>query len=258
MAEGQGDIVKTDQGAINARILAKEVKTDFRRVESASLKMTCRFQSAEGKRLFVRYFHSLQLLVHFVSVIARTKLEAEDIEKVEASIRQKLEAVNKEMNTAIDGAELLFRNHAITTFATYDTQPLELKVGIISSSGRRFYEILEKFDQLMPLLQTLEIHEVITVKDADIQRHGMKRSLRTMMRSIRSLASGIRRRMNEHTGKDGGVAAGDQVANADEAASADETMEEVTQIASSASDIGNLAKSADADMNFAGGHNEPL
>ena len=32
------DFVKHDQGGVNARILAKETKADFRRVEAASLK----------------------------------------------------------------------------------------------------------------------------------------------------------------------------------------------------------------------------
>ena len=40
---------------------AKETKTDFRRVEAASLKMPARFTSAEGKRFFVRLFNTLQL-----------------------------------------------------------------------------------------------------------------------------------------------------------------------------------------------------
>ena len=44
--------VKVDQGGVNARILAKEAKADFRRVEAASLKMPTRFTSAEGKRFF--------------------------------------------------------------------------------------------------------------------------------------------------------------------------------------------------------------
>ena len=41
-------IVKMDQGGANARILAKETKADFRRVEAASLKMPVSFASAEG------------------------------------------------------------------------------------------------------------------------------------------------------------------------------------------------------------------
>lgn len=199
MADTQ--IVKVDQGAVNDRILAKEVKADFRRVEAASVKMMTHFTSAEAKRLFVRFFSTVQLNAHFVSVIARTKLKHEDVERVEAALRERIESVTDDLNKAIDGAEALFKNNGITHSATYDTRPLELEVGIISSSGRRYFEVLHKLDQLMPLLQTLEIHEVITPRDADIQRAGFKRAIRGVAGTARNLASGLRRRMNEFAGK---------------------------------------------------------
>lgn len=194
-------IVKVDQGAVNDRILAKEVKADFRRVEAASVKMMTHFTSAEAKRLFVRFFSTVQLNAHFVSVIARTKLKHEDVERVEAALRERLESVTDDLNKAIDGAEALFKNNGITHSATYDTKPLELEVGIISSSGRRCFEVLHKLDQLMPLLQTLEIHEVITPRDADIQRAGFKRAIRGVAGTARNLATGLRRRMNEFPAK---------------------------------------------------------
>ena len=98
-------IVKVDQGAVNARILAKEAKADFRRVEAASLKMPTRFTSAEGKRFFARLFNTLQLNTHFISVIARTRLEHEDVAKIEDTIRAQMDAVTANLNHAIDGAE---------------------------------------------------------------------------------------------------------------------------------------------------------
>ena len=189
-------IVKVDQGAVNDRILAKEVKADFRRVEAASVKMRTHFTSAEAKRMFVRFFNTVQLNAHFISVIARTKLKHEDVERVEAALRERLEAVAQDFNKAIDGAEALFKVNGITTIATYDTKPLELEIGVISSMGRRYLELLTKLDQLMPMLQTLEIHEVITPRDADIQRAAFKRGIRTVAGAARSLAGGLRRRMN--------------------------------------------------------------
>ena len=194
MAESH--IVRMDEGAVNARILAKEVKADFRRVEAASVKMMARFASAEAKRQFVRYFSTLQLNAHFVSVIARTRLKPEDVARVEAVLREQLVAAADELNKGIDGAEALFKVNGITRVATYDTLPLELEVGIISSSGRRYFEIMNKLDQLMPMLQTLEVHEVITAGDADIQRAGFKRLIRNLATSARNMASGLRRRMN--------------------------------------------------------------
>ena len=84
----------------------------------------------------------------------------------------------KELNQAIDGAELLFKNHSIETVATYDTVPLEVEVGITSALGRRYFELIHKLDQLMPLLQTLEIEEVITEKQVEQQQNALLRRRR--------------------------------------------------------------------------------
>jgi hypothetical protein len=194
MTESQ--IVRMDDGAVNARILAKESKTDFRRVEAASVKMMTRLASAEAKRQFVRYFSTLQLNAHFVSVIARTRLQPEDIARVETLLREQLVAAADELNKGIDGAEALFNAHGITRVATYDTRPLELEVGIMSSAGRRYFEIINKLDQLMPMLHTLEVHEVMTADAVDRQRAHFKRMIRHLARSARNMASGLRRRMN--------------------------------------------------------------
>lgn len=189
-------IVKVDQGGVNARILAKEAKADFRRVEAASLKMPTRFTSAEGKRFFARLFNTLQLNTHFISVIARTRLEHEDVAKIEDTIRAQMDAVTANLNHAIDGAEALFKAHGITSAATYDTVPLDVDVHVLSSIGRRFLEVLGKLDQLMPLLQTLEIHEVITTQAVDVQRATLKRQVRDVANGARNFAMGLRRRMN--------------------------------------------------------------
>jgi hypothetical protein len=215
--------VKHDQGGVNARILAKESKADFRRVEAASLKMRASFASAEGKRLFARYFHTFQLGVHFISVIARTRLDHAEVAQVESTIRMQMERVAEELNRAIDGAEALFQAHGITEVATYDTVPLVLEVGVLSSGSRRYLEILGKLDQLMPLLQTLEIHEVITPVAVDKERAALKRKVRDVANGARNLATRLRREMNALGGVRGG---GDAAAaeSQDEPAAAQEPV----------------------------------
>lgn len=199
-------IVRLDQGGVNARILARESKADFRRVEAASVKIATRFYSAEGKRIFVRMFSTLQLNTYFISVIARTRLEHEDIHKIESSLRERMETASKALDRAIDGAEALFAAHGINAPATYDAQPLEVQVGVLSSMGRRYLEVIGKLDQLMPLLQTLEIHEVITTDALDVQRAQLKRQVRDVANMARNLAMGMRRRMN-------GIAANQQTSS---------------------------------------------
>lgn len=190
------EFVKHDQGGVNARILAKESKADFRRVEAASLKLKASFASAEGKRLFIRYFNTFQLGGHFISVIARTRLNHDDVAKVEAAIRAQTEKVAEELNHSLDGAEALLKANGITSLATYDTVPLELEVGVLSSSSRRYLDLLTKLDQLMPLLQTLEIHEVITPQAVDIERAALKRKVRDVANGARNVAARLRREMN--------------------------------------------------------------
>jgi hypothetical protein len=197
-------IVKMDEGGVNARILARETKADFRRVEAASLKIPTRFTSAEGKRFFVRHFNTLQLNVHFISVIARTRLDHAEIEQVEAAIRTRMETATENLNKAIDGAEALFKAHGILGAATYDTVPLDVEVGVLSSSGRRFLELLVKLDQVMPVLQTLEIHEVISAQAVDVERASLKRQVRDVANGARNFAMGLRRRMNTLDARDGG------------------------------------------------------
>lgn len=191
-----------DTGEANRRILNKdEYRADFRRVEAASLKRKTRLASAEGKRIFARCFYSFQASLYFVSALGRTKVPHEYVEQIEQAVRNKMDEGTKELNQAIDGAELLFKNHSIETVATYDTVPLEVEVGITSALGRRYFELIHKLDQLMPLLQTLEIEEVITEKQVEQQRSRFKRIVLALSSMMRNFAMGCRRRMNEADAK---------------------------------------------------------
>jgi hypothetical protein len=187
-----------DRGEANKRILGKdEYRADFRRVEGASLKRKTALASAEGKRIFARCFYTLQINMYFVSILGRTKLPHESVEEIELAVRTKLEAAATQVNKAIDGAEALLKNNNIEVIASYDTVPLEIEVGITSALGRRYFELIHKLDQLMPLIQTLEIEEVISEKQAEQQRSIAKRLVLALASTARNLASGVRRCMNE-------------------------------------------------------------
>lgn len=223
-------IVKVDQGAINARILAKEAKADFRRVEAASLKISTRFTSAEGKRFFARLFNTLQLNAHFISVISRTRLDHDDVARIEDAIRARMEAASAALNQAIDGAEALFKVHGITSAATYDAVPLDIEVHVLSSLGRRYLEVLGKLDQLMPLLQTLEIHEVLSTQEVDIQRASLKRQVRDVANGTRTLAMGLRRQMNTMAEKAGDKQLSPEEADSDKPAADNEATAIVSPV----------------------------
>jgi hypothetical protein len=189
--------VTPDDGRINERILARETKIDYlARIEAAHIKINVSFSSPEIKRLFLRFFDSAQLHMHFVSVLARTRLPHEIVERVEQDIADRLEAQIKDVNTAIDGAATLFHNHGITSQAEYDAQPMNLIVRVVSRYGRRYLELLMKVDQLMPLLENLAINDVITPRELDIRKGSFKNAVKSVAYSSRRLASGLRKRMN--------------------------------------------------------------
>jgi len=187
-----------DQGEANRRILGKdEARADFRRVEAASLKRKTSLASAEGKRIFVRCFYSFQASMYFVSTMGRTKLPHEYVEQIEAAVRAKLDQAMTELNNGIDSADAKFKTNNIESVATYDTVPMVEEVGITSALGRRYFELIHKLDQLMPLLQTLQIEEAITEKNEEQLRSMYKRIVLSMSSSARNFALGCRRRMNE-------------------------------------------------------------
>lgn len=194
----ENKLARLDAGETNRRILDKEEnRQDFRRVEAASLKRRTKLQSAEGKRLFVRCFYSFQASMYFVSAMGRTKLPHEDVELIEADVRKQIEAGTEELNKAIDGADALLKQHSIDSVATYDTVAMEEEVGITSALGRRYFEMIHKLDQVMPLLQTLQIEEVISERQEEKQRSLLKRKILSITSSARKFNVGIRRRMND-------------------------------------------------------------
>lgn len=189
-------IVTADNGGVNDRLVAKAVKADFRRVESASRKIPALVYSPEGKRLMVRHLDSLQLCMHFISVIARMSMPQELIEKVEGEIIALIEEVNATVDQAIVEAERACNAQGITKLATYDTEPLSLELRIISTFGRRYMELISKVDLLMPMLETLAIEEVISLKELGVRKGEFKHQIKRVVGAARNFQASIYKHMN--------------------------------------------------------------
>ena len=67
---------------------------------------------------------------------------------------------------------------------------------MISSFGRRYLELMTKVDQLMPMLETLAIDDVIEVAQLDLQKDLAKKSVRQVAGAVRNFAGGLRQRRN--------------------------------------------------------------
>ena len=190
-------IIRLDEGGVNVRILKRQIQADFRRVESASVKLHVRFGSPEGKRLFVRSFHSFQLLTHFISTIGRINLNDARIQHFEQTIRAAVDRVTHHLDLEMDKAEGLFKAHGVTQLASFDTKPLEMRVPVLSSLTRRYLEAIGKLDHYMDVLQTLEFYDIWSQSTIDQQRATLKRDLREVVRDTRALAADLRREIDD-------------------------------------------------------------
>lgn len=196
MATTKQSIIDSDRlGLTNIRLLNKEDRIDYSRVEGPSLKITSKFLSPEGKRLFLRLFGMAQLQFNFIGGVARAVMDVEVIAPLVDAIKVRIDELHATLNTAIDGAELLFKQHGIANVASYDTPPLEVEVPILCALGRQYYEALVKFDQLMPLLQTLQIHEVVSDAVAAESCARLKGDFRKTAGVSRRMADRLRTRL---------------------------------------------------------------
>ena len=198
-----------DTGQVNERILNKdEYRADFRKVEGASLKRTTHLSSPHAKRMFARCFYSFQASMYFISQLGRAKLDHEVVERIEQNIREALDAATDEINKAIDQAEALLKHHNIETLASYDTVPLQEQIGITSSFGRRYFDLMHKLDIVMPMMETLAIEEIISERELETRRSLYKRVVLSISTKARNLWMGVRRRMNERDARLAAEAAG--------------------------------------------------
>ena len=67
---------------------------------------------------------------------------------------------------------------------------------MISGLSRRYLEMIGKVDQLMPMLETLAIDNVITQRELDIQKARFKKMIKRVANVSRGFAGGLRNRMN--------------------------------------------------------------
>lgn len=189
-------LAQLDSSRINRRILAsKRYLVDFRGVEAASLKQTTRLTSAEGKRLLARCFYIYQKNLYNIGSFGRLKLAPEEIGKLENHLRALLEKSDRELSERTTWAENLLKKGKIEELASYDEEPLAMEVGVISSLGARYLKLIHKMDRLMPLLQTLEIEELITREVFERQRARCKRIILHVSAVCRTLAIGVSKRM---------------------------------------------------------------
>lgn len=189
-------VIREDHGRTNRRLLAREATADWTRIESASRKVKVTLSSPEGKRLYLRCFNVTQSNFHFISVIARTRMPVEEIDKIEREMLAALDARVAQINQVLVDTEAKCHAHGITELASYDIEPLNIESKVFSFFGRRLLELIGKVDQLMPMFETLCIDEVLTSTQLNNDKSHVKKTVRDTARNTRTVRMNLERRIN--------------------------------------------------------------
>lgn len=191
---GNVSVIRQDHGEMNQKLLQRQALASLAPVESAGRIVKMSLSSPEGKRLFLRYFDITQLHMHYISKIARLSLPDADIEQVEKQVlelvEEKIDSIDKEMVRVEQ--ELHKKN--IDSLATYVIEPLTLEVRMLGKIGRRLLELIAKVDQLMPMLETLAIDELISESQLSIKKNLFKRMVRSVGGIVRTLKIGLQKK----------------------------------------------------------------
>lgn len=185
-----------DHGETNVRLLAREVKADFRRVESASRKIRTTLHSPEAKRLFLRFYNSVALNMHFISVIAPINLPASEVDDVVNKLGDMVEESSMALNAELVHAEQLCHRNGIVDLATYDIEPLVVDARVHSRLGRHYLELICKIDQLMQILETLVIDEAMSNVEMSERKAKTKRMVRVIGSAVRHARFDLHKRIN--------------------------------------------------------------
>lgn len=193
-SNGNVSVIRQDHGEMNQKLLQRQALESLAPVESAGRIVKMSLSSPEGKRLFLRYFDITQLHMHYISKIARLSLPDADIEQVEKQVlelvEEKIDSIDKEM---VRVEQELHKNN-IDSLATYVIEPLTLEVRMLGKIGRRLLELIGKVDQLMPMLETLAIDELISESQLSIKKNLFKRMVRSVGGIVRTLKIGLQRK----------------------------------------------------------------
>ena len=186
-----------DNGKVNQRILASLKKPDpLKRLESAYRTYPTTFYSPDVKRLYLRFFESSALQVHYVEVIARLEpaLGADVAEKCENHLAEQLKKLIDEVDKAIDAGEALKQANGLTQQVSFLPDGLAVEVRVTSPIMRKFLILMEKTEQMIALLETLRIDGVISTAACDTRRGQLKAQIKTFARAARQLATSLRAR----------------------------------------------------------------
>ena len=192
--------IPNNAGDINERLMRRFGMTDLGRIESAHRSIKIDLYSPEAKRSFMRMFHPMQINVHFITSIARMGLPSDMVEKAESDLRVMLDTVTATMDKGIARIEKKLQQNGIRELAKYHLPPVSQDVPVFSGLGRRYLDLIARFDHLMLMVETLAWDEAINNTEATLLKTEFKKPIRSVAQAARLVRNRLHRAFRDREG----------------------------------------------------------
>jgi hypothetical protein len=184
---------------VNEKYLQKLGRRDwFRNNQSAYIEVEVKFLNAKVKSHYVRYFNPTSTNIHLIenacALLQSDVIKPEHIEKFEADLRARMEAVASEIETNVAAGTTLAADNAVPLEVKFFQEPLKLTVKILSPLCYEYLDVLQKADRLIVILECLRIRGTIERRACEQQISRVHHVLDGIQRAAFQLAVGLRAR----------------------------------------------------------------
>ncbi len=184
---------------VNEKYLQKLGRRDwFRNNQSAYIEVEVKFLNAKVKSHYVRYFNPTSTNIHLIenacALLQSEVIKPEHIEKFEADLRARMEAVASEIETNVAAGTTLAADNAVPLEVKFFQEPLKLTVKILSPLCYEYLDVLQKADRLIVILECLRIRGTIERRACEQQISRVHHVLDGIQRAAFQLAVGLRAR----------------------------------------------------------------
>lgn len=162
-------------------------RVNLSNIESAHRLVPIELHSDEAQHAFKRRFYMMQLNVNELLVHGFNRLPHSVVEEARELMRLQLEKSAATLNGAAIEAEQRLGSAGITALETYRQDPLVEPVMVFSRYGKRYLELICKFDMLMLMLAAMVIHKLISTVEMDQRKARLKTELRHVANLVRDL-----------------------------------------------------------------------
>jgi len=172
-------------GDLNPQIVAKIQRSRLSRLEGASAPMPVTLYSPEAKRLFARFFDSVQANYRHMMMRAKHQFPADVTRTVKDVLAGEVNLARAIVQHGLQQALQLAATQVVDAAPHYPDLPLDLTAHVYVAFGTQFLDLLREVDRWMVVHDALAARGVMAGAATQRDKRAIKRLVKQIARRIR-------------------------------------------------------------------------